>query len=323
MTRLASLTLLAALLVILGAPRASAADPVMPQTPDNVRVAFMNLHNYADPASTDVKPAPSRRAVWQLLAETDADIVVLAEVGNRAALDQIADGIAKIDPSRNYTYRYLLQAEDRVRHLAVLAKFAPAIEDHRDDATYSLRDETLPVRRGFAYAVFEWANGYQLHIVGAHLKSKVYHPKGQTDMRRYEARYLRYLIDDIQKKTPEANILVLGDFNDTMDSSPLKTLFARRKSEVRELFDLRPLDDTRTSWTHWWRQADAYVRIDYALSSYFLLPEIVHDETRLAFPADWALASDHRALLVTLSPHEKDVPKTILDDYPYNIHRDN
>ena len=319
-TKMTRLILLVSMMAAFFQVRLGAAEP-LPDTPKSIRVAFMNLHNYAAPSSTDVKSNESRRAVHKLLAGTAADILVLSEVGNRSALDQIADGIARHSDNHDYTYRYLIQAEDRIRHLAVLATHPPAVEDHRDDATYSLRDETLPVRRGYAYCVFEWSNGYRLHIVGAHLKSKVYHPKGQTDMRRYEARYLRYLVDDIQKAEPEANILVVGDFNDTMDSSPLKTLFARRKSEIRELFDLRPLDAQRTSWTHWWRQADAYARIDYALASYSLLPEIDHRHTRLAFPDEWDQASDHRAVIVTISPEDQKVPESILDDFPYNIHR--
>jgi endonuclease/exonuclease/phosphatase family metal-dependent hydrolase len=319
-TKMARLVLLVVLMMTFFQVGLGAAEPP-PAPPETVRVAFMNLHNYAAPSSTDVKSDESRTAVHKLLAQTEADILVLAEVGNRPALDQIAEGIAKYRKGHNYTYRHLIQAEDRIRHLAVLATQPPAVEDHRDKANYSVRDKTLPVRRGYAYCVFEWSNGYRLHVVGAHLKSKVYHPEGQTDMRRYEARYLRYLVDDIQKAEPKANILVVGDFNDTMDSSPLKTLFARRKSEVRELFDLRPCDQLGTSWTHWWRQADDYARIDYALASYYILPEVDHKNTFLAFPNDWDQASDHRAVIVALHPRDQKVPESILDTFPYNIHR--
>jgi len=133
----------------------------------------------------------------------------------------------------------------------------------------------------------------------------VFHPMGQTDMRRYEARQLRYLVDDIIEQEPEANVLVVGDLNDSPVSSPLNTLFARRRKAIRQLFDLRPLDPHGLAWTHHWTSGDSYDRIDYAMVSYHLLPEVRFDRTFLPFDPEWETASDHRPVVVTITPHDR------------------
>ncbi len=298
----------------------SASTPAAESDAGVFRVVFMNLKNYAEPSSTDIKSDESRRAVWRTLAAADAEIMVLCEVGDRSAMNEIAEGVAKLNSGARYVYRRMIQSQDEVRHLTVLARRKPVVEDHRENTTYSLRNRTVRVRRGYAHCVFEWPGDYQLHVVAGHLKSKVYHFLGQTDIRRYEARHLRYLVDDILKEKPDANILVLGDFNDTMNTSPLKTLYSRRKSDIRQLFDLRPTDEYGMSWTHWWDQADDYARIDYALASYHILPEIMHAQNRLSFLADWHLASDHRAVIVSIKPVEKEATDSFLTDFSRNIY---
>jgi endonuclease/exonuclease/phosphatase family metal-dependent hydrolase len=162
--------------------------------------------------------------------------------------------------------------------------------------------EDVRIQRGFMHAVFAFPNGYRLHVIGVHLKSRVFNSRyNQTDMRRYEARLLRYFVNEILQKEPDANVLVMGDMNDTYDSEPIRFLRDDKKPREKRLYDLRPADQSGLFWTHWWNQNDVYSRIDYAFASYALVPEINREKTKIVhLPEFWIFASDHRPILITL-----------------------
>jgi endonuclease/exonuclease/phosphatase family metal-dependent hydrolase len=118
-------------------------------------------------------------------------------------------------------------------------------------------------------------------------------------MRRYEARLLRKVISGIMKKEPGANVLVMGDMNDTFDSGAVAAVRGDALKEPMRLVDLRPVDSDGCCWTHWWRAQDSYGRIDYAFASKGLLPEIERGKNRIVhIPFSWLKASDHRPLEV-------------------------
>ena len=179
----------------------------------------------------------------------------------------------------------------------------------------------MPVQRGFGVCLFEWSNGYRLRLISAHLKSKLFHPLGQTDMRRYEARQLRYLVDAAIKAAPEENLLVVGDLNDSPDSSPLSTLMARSYSAPKRLYDLRPTDRYGLAWTHDFAAQDVYSRIDYALASYGLVPEVVPAETLLPVLEAAPQASDHRPLVIVIRPRDSAPADALFESYPRNVRR--
>ena len=267
-------------------------------------------------ADKQLKSPESREAVIQMIAAADADAAFLVEVGGAAALDEILELLAA--EGVVYPYRTIVEGADTVRRIGLVARVPPAEARHVVTASYNLKGERVPVQRGFAHCVFKWRNGYVLHLLGAHLKSKVYHPLGQTDMRRYEARQLRYVVDDILDDEPEANILVVGDLNDTPDSSPVSTLCNRRRKKEGQLYDLRPVDRYSMAWTHLWDTADTYTRIDYAFVSYWLLPETDFEQTVIPFIPDWSLASDHRPIVVTVRPRQQPVAPDVLDCFYRN-----
>lgn len=276
-----------------------------------------NTHNFMAADSKQIKSPESRRAVIRMISAIGADIAFLTEVGGQAALTEISQLLT--EEGCVYPYHAVVQGPDTTRRIAVLARMAPAEVRHKVSASYSLRGEQVRVRRGFAHCVFKWRNGYALHLLAAHLKSKVYHPLGQTDMRRYEARQLRYVIDDILDAEPEANILVVGDLNDTPDSSPISTLCNRRRKQQHQLYDLRPVDRYAMAWTHLWDTADTYTRIDYAFVSFWALPEIDFEQTLIPFIPDWSVASDHRPVVVTVRPREQPVADGILGRFHRNV----
>ena len=299
---------------------ARGADSELPPAPPRLRIMIYNTYNYLDRTVTpQYKSEDSRREVADMIAYVRPDIAVLTEMGTEPTVRELLESLhAK---GIEYSFSSVVHGADEVRHIAYIARFKPVKVDHRTDLTYYLKHQHVPVSRGIGHCVFRWKNGYTLHIVAAHLKSKRFHPLGQTDMRRYEARQLRYVVNGILRQDHGANILVAGDLNDTPNSSPLKTLYDRRAKETGRLYDLRPSDKYGMVWTHLWDIADTYSRIDYALASYGLLPEVDLDHGVIPFVSDWYTASDHRPVVIVIHPAEKPMPAGLLEQFPYNIRR--
>lgn len=273
--------------------------------PQAVTVATYNLYNYRPTQENSSREEADYRATAEAIAELNADILCVQEMGKREDLVRLQEELR--ERGLDYPHISVVYAADYVRHLAILSKFKPAKVEHNTGAFYTIKGKHVPVRRGFVYARFEWGT-YRLHLVGAHLKSKVYHELGQTDMRRYEARQLRYFVNQIAESEEGANILVLGDLNDSPDSSPVKSVVYRRYKYPKRMYDLRPVDTHNTGWTYYYAASDTYSRVDYAFASYSLLPEIDHSKSRIVQPTNWYQASDHRPLLIHIMPQEQEDP---------------
>ena len=239
---------------------------LLPLAAAEIRIASYNLENYflsAGEHRRKPKAEPAIHALVRMVAAADADVLMVCEVGGAEAL---ADFAARLRAAGHpYPYsEYFAHGESPIG-LGMLSRIRPAAVHPRGDLAYSIRPkvaflplETVPVQRGFLHAVFE-VDGYRLHVVMAHLKSRVFHPRyNQTDMRRYEARLLRHYADETLRAEPEANLLVIGDLNDTADSDPLTILRAAPHPPEQRLYDLRPADPMGLFWTHWWHQQDIY-----------------------------------------------------------------
>ncbi|MFT5129548.1 MAG: endonuclease/exonuclease/phosphatase family metal-dependent hydrolase [Rhodothermales bacterium] len=279
--------------------------------PSPVSVLSFNLNNYAPDTPTQRKSPDSYAAVASIIGKASADIVVVQEIRGQEAAEHLRAAVA--ENGAEYPFLTVVEASDMFRKLAVFSRIKPSKIAHNTTASYTIKDEIVPVRRGFAYCQFQLGD-YSFHLIAAHLKSPVYHRLGQTDMRRYEARQLRYFIDEILKENLEANILVVGDLNDNIDSSPLKTILYRRYKFNKRLYDIRPVDTQNTSWTYYYGTTDNYGRVDFALASFGMLPEFIMDRCELRSDSIWNLASDHRAVVVTFMPVEQ-VNERILEAF--------
>ncbi|MDT8390893.1 MAG: endonuclease/exonuclease/phosphatase family protein [Lentisphaeria bacterium] len=300
-------------------PSAMGGDPVPAATVRPVTVCSFNVENFLDPESDyqESKPPAKRETCLKALAEINADILALLEVGGPRAVEQIRTGLAKLGV--DYPFHTRVQGADEIRQIVIFSKIKPKEIEHKTDAFYELRGVSVPIQRGFANCLFEWPNGYQLRLLVAHFKSKRFHKLGQSDMRRYESRHLRYLVNDMILNNPDCNLLVMGDFNDSPNSSPLNTLFSRRRNPEGQLFDLRPLDQHGFSWTHFWAAEDSYARIDYILTNQSVLPEIDFSGTKIVQTPAILAASDHRPVMVTLHPLDKPVTDQTLAPFQRNI----
>jgi len=280
----------------------------------NITVMSFNLWNYfvIKGKYSPVKNEKSKAALIEVIKTADPDIIMVSEIGGEPALNDFLAYLKKA--GLNYSFGAVMYGADKTRHIGCIAKFTPLFIRKNYDLTYKIKPkasnrknlEEIYVQRGFLHIIFNM-NGYKLNIVNAHLKSRLFNSRyHQTDMRRFEARLLKYYVNDIIKTHPEANILVVGDFNDVYNSNPLKTLRGMDNKSKNRLYDLRPVDDGGASWTHWWKNEDSYSRIDYLLASPSLLPEIDFEKTKIHHNSEfWLYASDHRPVMTSIKTKNK------------------
>ncbi|MFZ2655137.1 MAG: endonuclease/exonuclease/phosphatase family protein [Victivallales bacterium] len=226
---------------------------IFPSSAKEISVMTYNLCNYfVVPETEKPKGDDSKKALMGMIKTANPDILFVVELGGEKSLGDLMENL-KAAGCKDYVFSEEMTGEDESRHIGLISKFKPVSIEKKDNLYYKIKPkdkengypEKVFVQRGFLHAVFEFENSYRLHVVGAHLKSRLPHPRYiQTDMRRYEARLLRYLVNQIQEKEPDANILVVGDFNDIYSSDPLLTLRACEKPVDKRLFDLRPLDSS-------------------------------------------------------------------------------
>ena len=241
------------------------------------------------------KPEKAKAALRQAVRETTPDVLALQEMGPEPYLEELqrdlaADGAA-------YPHRALLNGPDPKRHVALLSRVPLRVGSH---AEVPHRGAGVPdlVRRGVLEATVGLGDG-EVTLFVVHLKSR--HTENPADpdsaaQRLGEAAAVRDLVLRRCPRTAEAAFLVLGDFNDGPRSKPLRTLLRRGEATISEL--LPATDGAGDGWTHHYRKADVYSRVDYILVSPALRPAVVkiwvHDS-----PAVRA-ASDHRPVLVLL-----------------------
>jgi endonuclease/exonuclease/phosphatase family metal-dependent hydrolase len=188
------------------------------------------------------------------------------------------------------------------RNVALLSRFPIVDRQSRADYTYMLGGTKHVFQRGVLDAKIEVSPDYILRYVGLHLKSKREVPEGdQALMRLNEARLARQHIDRIFEAEPEVNLLVAGDLNDLRIEAPVKTLQGSF-GHPGHLASLTLSDQFGFRWTHHWSFADSYSRIDFALYSRGLGKEINRNLSRIHHWEDWDKASDHRPLVISITP---------------------
>ncbi|MEM4247950.1 MAG: hypothetical protein QXH80_01675, partial [Candidatus Nanoarchaeia archaeon] len=132
-------------------------------------------------------------AIANMFLNISPDILLLAGIKEKSVLEIFKQNL---NPAN---FAEIVEAEDKERHLAIVSKIKPAKFISITDQKYSINNTELPVKRGFMHCAFN-IDGYLLHIVAAHLQEREkVEGFNQTDMRRYEARLLRYYVNSIIK----------------------------------------------------------------------------------------------------------------------------
>jgi endonuclease/exonuclease/phosphatase family metal-dependent hydrolase len=281
------------------------------------RVATYNLENYlGEPTQTRVaKSAEAKAKIRESIRALRPDVLAMQEMGATNALLELRDSLKA--EGLDLPYWEHVAGFDTNIHVAVLSRFPfTARRPHTND-TFLLSGRRFWVSRGFGEVDIQVTTNYSFTLITAHLKSK--RAVGEADdaeLRLEEAKLLREKIDARLAADPAANLVVLGDFNDTQDSPATKAVIGRYR---HKLVDTRPAErngDTaaspnrspearRVTWTHYYGKNDTFSRIDFLLLSSGMAREWMAEETYVLTIPDWGVGSDHRPIVATFEAEDR------------------
>ncbi len=276
---------------------------------EEVTVVFYNLKNYlamerrvGDEVVEDApKPENEIRHLIDAIVAMQPDILGVCELGDASFMDDFKGRLKEAGIDLPHT-ELVTAASGHNRNLALLSRYPLVEVNSRDDYTYTIGDTKLPFQRGVLDVTIAINPRYHLRYVALHLKSKRDVPEAdQALMRLNEARLARQHLDRIFEEQPGMNLVVMGDFNDLRIEPPVKTLQGSW-SRPGYLSSLTLDDQYGFRWTHHWSFADSYSRLDYALYSKGLSPEINRGDSHIYHWDDWDKASDHRPLVMKILP---------------------
>ena len=304
-----SLGLLALTAVVAFGHVASAAEAL--------RVATYNLDNYLDqpegtrPAKSDAAKAKIRESIRAI----QPDVIALEEMGSVTALEELR-GSLKAD-GQDFPYWELVAGFDTNIHVAVLSRFAFTARHPHTNDSFLLTGRRFRVSRGFVEVDVRVNDRYAFTLLACHLKSRRTVPEAdEAEMRLEEARLLRGKIDARLAANPDANLVVVGDFNDVYDSAAVKVVIGSGRTK---LVDTRPAERNgdnqpnsnpryfprNVAWTYFYGKEDTYSRIDYILLSPGMAREWVKEETCVLALPNWGVGSDHRPLVATFTAEDR------------------
>lgn len=273
--------------------------------PDVFRVATFNLENYhLHPfGNRSAKSPESRRQVVEEIVAIRPDVLALQELGDRNALEELRTRLLERGVSLPHIEH--VAGWDTNIFVGVLSRFPITSRRPHARESYLLNGRRFFTSRGIAELDIEVSPRYRFTLITTHLKSRRQSVLAdESEMREGESRILRRTVDGVLENSPQANVIVCGDFNDTQDTPTIRTLLGRGKTA---LVDSRPAEHWEGSprpeghrtvtWTHYYGKEDTYSRIDYILLSRGIAREWKPDGSFVFSTPLWGLASDHRPVV--------------------------
>jgi len=280
------------------------ALPLRGQSTGTFIVAAFNVENWNEiergGTPDQPKPQSEKDAVVNVIATIRPDVLGIEEMGTTNDLAELV-GLLRAK-GVDYPNQEWIQSADQVRHVSLLSRFPIAQRNSRTDYNYLLDGKPTRIQRGILDVLVQVNDKYSFRTLVAHLKSKRTSEIGdQVKMRLEEARLLRGHIGKILKDKPQQNLVVMGDFNDTPDSEPIRVIIGEPPFA---LFDLRPHDSQGSDGTHFWRARQEFSRIDYLITSPGMSNDYVSGSARIADIEGWDRASDHRMIYASFRDHD-------------------
>ncbi len=284
---------------------------------ETIHIATFNVENYLDEAvGTRLAKSPESKAkVCDAILSVKPDVIALQEMGSSNALLELRSSLKAA--GLDFPHWEHITGFDTNIHVAVLSKFPITTRRPHTNDGFLLSGKRFRVSRGFGEVDVQVNSKYSFTLITAHLKSRRPVPEAdEAELREQEAILLREKINARLGANPNANLVVLGDFNDIKDASSTKAIIGRGKNG---LFDTRPaerngdnqpnpiarFEPRNITWTHYYGKEDSYSRIDYILVSPGMKREWLSNETYIATAPNWGVASDHRPIVAGFLAEDK------------------
>lgn len=286
---------------------------------ETFRIAAYNVENYLDQPTEsrhNVKSDAAKAKIREVILAMKPDVIAFEEMGSLSALLELRDSLKK-DGLDLPNYEHVTGFDTNI-HVCVLSKFPIIARRPHTNDNFLLNGKRFSVSRGFSEVDIQVNDHYQFTLIGAHLKSRRPIPDAdEAELRLEEGKILRAIVDKHLAAKPDANLVVLGDFNDTYNTKAIKEVVGSGKNK---LVDTRPAEQNgdnlpnpsnprysprNVTWTHYYGVEDSYSRIDYILLSPGMAREWVKDQTYIPVVPNWGQGSDHRPVIVTIEAENK------------------
>ncbi|MCK6457118.1 MAG: endonuclease/exonuclease/phosphatase family protein [Phycisphaerae bacterium] len=181
-----------------------------------------------DPYTADEGTPPKSREDMQRLADTirklNADVLALEEVENRGILERFV----RVHLS-DLHYAHVVHVESNDQRgidCAVLSRLPVGpVTSYRHVPIPMKGGEVTTLRRDLLRVRIEPPGGDAFDVFVVHFKSKRGERTGETSpVRQAEAEFVRRTCDEILRDDAAARFIVCGDFNDTWESGPIRTI---------------------------------------------------------------------------------------------------
>jgi len=219
----------------------------------SLRIATFNLKDFFLPRSDAERAvAPGKFAnIGANLRRANADVVALQEVGEEQQLERLVNDLGDL----GYGAPVVGTADKRGIRCAILSRLPivwSQVHTHEklpfprfaegDPEPFGTR---IPLRRGIIHARVESPDLGEVDVMTMHFKSNLPvafrtgdgrerpdttpHERAESALRSLiqraaEAIYVRGLVDDVFRGSPDHAVCVLGDMNDVVDSLPVRIL---------------------------------------------------------------------------------------------------
>ena len=157
------------------------------------------------------------------------DLIALCEVEN----DSVMRDLTKRSLLRNAGYEYLMTSSPDQRGIDVALLYSPFT--FAPIRSYSIRVEPIKdmrATRDILYVCGETISGDTLHVFVVHQPSKFGGEKYSRPFRQVVADRVCQSVDSIYAVSPDAKLLIAGDFNDAADGNSLQWYYQHRLQNI-------------------------------------------------------------------------------------------
>jgi endonuclease/exonuclease/phosphatase family metal-dependent hydrolase len=285
-----------------------------------------------------MKPESSQKAVVAMIKRVNPDVLGVCEIlQDPRDPEKYAKHFREVLKAGGLDYPHMrtCRGEDVRGSLVLLSRFPIEQFEALNSDTYELNKKTargegaptervkLRVSRGILHARVRVNAGYAFDLFTAHLKSKrpadsfdddKTHQRGDNLIRRNEALILRGHVQRVYQAKPDANLLVMGDLNDTQNYPAITTVIGSRGAEVR-MHNLPLADWLGDRWTHYYVPNCEYQKIDYMIASTGMAREFIPEKSGVHREREgdgpeyrWRNGADHRMIYATFHASERSEP---------------
>jgi endonuclease/exonuclease/phosphatase family metal-dependent hydrolase len=285
-----------------------------------VSIAAYNIENlfdvFDDPYTADegtrVKPRKELETAAALIRKLNADLISFEEVENEQVLKAF---VTELLGDMGYKYVAAAASNDGRGIRTAIASRLPirSITSYRYlDLKIEGEDRTWKFARDLMHVQLEITSKRTLHVFVVHLKSMRDDgaDKKSAKWRLAEAKMSRRIIDDVQAKEPGAWVVMMGDFNSTEESAPIRELLTEHPPEKDgkpglPLIDLHSHIPREKDQNISYLKAPYRSRIDYILASEPLAKRVVKDSAKIVNDAGELLGgSDHAPVTAAFDVRE-------------------